>query len=117
MARGVVYNVGDGQFQQEDGRPGLYFFTSQMHILRRNLLIPEWAAIIDYEKLVLDSDTSGLASRVSAIETALEDGILLVDGDETQILIKKNDNCRDLMHFFLRLFLRANSGFALIVVR
>ena len=90
-ARGVVYNVGDlASFQQEDGRPGLLLLCTNAHTSAEIFDSSEWAAIVDYEKLVLDSDTSGLAARVTALETAIEDGEFpLVDGDETQILIKR----------------------------
>lgn len=90
-ARGVVYNIGDlASFQQEEGRPGLLLLCVSAHTSAETFDDSQWAAIIDYEKLVLDNDTSGLASRVSAIETALEDGdFTKVDGDLTQILIKR----------------------------
>ena len=90
-ARGVVYNIGDlASFQQEDGRPGLLLLCTNAHVSGDIFDSSEWAAIIDYEKLVSESDTSGLAARVEALETTIENGDFpLVDGDETEILIKR----------------------------
>lgn len=90
-ARGTVYNINDlASFQQEEGRPGLMLLCVEPHVSEDTFDSTKWAAIIDYEKLVLENDTSGLAARISAVETALEDGDFdKVDGDLTQILIKR----------------------------
>lgn len=90
-AQGVVYNEGDlASFQQEDGRPGLLLICVQAHTSGEIFDSSQWAALIDYERLVLNNDTSGLAARVSALELALEEGnFSLVDGNLTQILVRR----------------------------
>lgn len=89
-ARGVVYNNGDlASFKQEEARPGLLLLCVETHVSEDVFDSTKWAAIIDYEQLVNETDTTGLAERLAVVEEVIETGNFpLIDGDETQILIK-----------------------------
>lgn len=87
----TVYNALDAAtFTQEEGRPGLLLLCIEAHVSTEVFDPTKWAALVDYEQLIQQGDTTGLAERVTTLETSLDTGDFgKVDGNLTDVTIKR----------------------------